>query len=359
MFYRNRYDQLNIREAYMRCLNVLAFLLILGACACNSAFGNLTVSELQPETSNSSENTDLGTAPDNQVEPAKEFMGANGSTQPLDGQSSPKSARLTAQEANSRINLRTQPSAQSSDQGYGLVGDPIQILNQAQGDDGFTWYLVKFEGSGAEGWIRSDFVKIVAPTQLGNVSIKQGVAEAALLSSQQVKELVALDSFSRQEYDWQTFSPEYIDQANGNPYGIVLPTYVPPGFEITKFSVEPLNNPNGPGFYSLEYSNSSGQCFSVHAGTGGLGADSEEYQIVEVNSPALGRVKVGYTEFSQRVSAPEVSVWVSQGKMNYSFLSPDDCEQSVSFPEAAKIVESLNYLTPVSGTYPLTQQLEP
>jgi hypothetical protein len=37
------------------------------------------------------------------------------------------------------------------------VGDPVQLLRSTQGSDG-TWYYVKFEKSGAEGWIRGDFI---------------------------------------------------------------------------------------------------------------------------------------------------------------------------------------------------------
>jgi hypothetical protein len=64
---------------------------------------------------------------------------------------------LIAAEPGSKINLRSQPSTTSSAKGYGLVGDPVRLLRSAEGSDG-TWYYVKFEKSGAEGWIRGDFI---------------------------------------------------------------------------------------------------------------------------------------------------------------------------------------------------------
>ncbi|MGD1942301.1 MAG: SH3 domain-containing protein [Leptolyngbyaceae cyanobacterium] len=69
-----------------------------------------------------------------------------------------QSATLKAAQADAQINLREQPTTQAKSKGYGLVGDPIQLLKAAEGEQGLTWYYVKFDGSGAEGWVRGDFV---------------------------------------------------------------------------------------------------------------------------------------------------------------------------------------------------------
>lgn len=61
----------------------------------------------------------------------------------------------------SRINVRTQPTTQSLARHYGYPGDRVQILDEAPGThDSYTWYRVKFEVSGAEGWVREDLVYI-------------------------------------------------------------------------------------------------------------------------------------------------------------------------------------------------------
>lgn len=69
-----------------------------------------------------------------------------------------RTARLVTQAEGSQVNLRSQPTTQSTAQGYGLGGDPITLLRLAEGEGGLSWYYVKFADSGAEGWVRGDFV---------------------------------------------------------------------------------------------------------------------------------------------------------------------------------------------------------
>ena len=78
-------------------------------------------------------------------------------------------ATLTAETPGSRINLRSGPSTNYQQQGYGLAGDRVHMLRSipngdpntlATGQDGqgFDWYRVGFPKSGARGWIRADFL---------------------------------------------------------------------------------------------------------------------------------------------------------------------------------------------------------
>ncbi len=190
--------------------------------------------------------------------------------------------------------------------------------------------------------------------------IKTGVGTEALLSSSQVETLLELDQFSRYQFDGSPNGPEDSEGWDGQPYGIILPTYIPPGFDVTDVSITTLQGPDGPGAYEVTYSNSLNQCFAIWSASGGLGADADEYQVVEVVSPALGEVKIGYTEFSQITSAPAAKMFVSQGEYMYWFDSPaNSCNQTVSLNEAAKIVESLAHLNPNPEGYPPTKQLEP
>jgi hypothetical protein len=69
----------------------------------------------------------------------------------------PEEAQLIADQPGSQINLRSQPTTDSDSKGYGLVGDPVMLLRSTTASDG-TWYFVKFDKSGAEGWIRGDFI---------------------------------------------------------------------------------------------------------------------------------------------------------------------------------------------------------
>lgn len=68
-------------------------------------------------------------------------------------------AVLTANDPNSQINLRATPSTTGKRQGYGLVGDGVQVIDQTT-SEGYTWYKVRFPRSGAQGWIRQDFISV-------------------------------------------------------------------------------------------------------------------------------------------------------------------------------------------------------
>jgi len=95
----------------------------------------------------------------------------------------PKPAQLIAAQPEARINLRSQPTTNSQAKGYGLVGDPVQLLRTTQGGDGYDWYYVKFEQSGAEGWIRGDFINIEGratplPAQVNTGNQCEGLIES-------------------------------------------------------------------------------------------------------------------------------------------------------------------------------------
>lgn len=68
-----------------------------------------------------------------------------------------ESGVLSGLQPGSRITVRSQPTTEAYSAHYGLVGDRIEIIKDARGYDGYTWYYVRFP-SGAEGWIRGDYV---------------------------------------------------------------------------------------------------------------------------------------------------------------------------------------------------------
>jgi serine/threonine protein kinase, bacterial len=71
----------------------------------------------------------------------------------------PQVAQLAGQTPGSRVNVRSAPSTRADTPHYGLVGDRVSVLDQAQGDDGRIWYSVQFP-SGATGWIREEFIEL-------------------------------------------------------------------------------------------------------------------------------------------------------------------------------------------------------
>lgn len=70
----------------------------------------------------------------------------------------PVSAQLSSKYADSKINVRSQPSTRSKAKHYGFKGDPVTLLKQAEGEGGYVWYYLRFDQSRAEGWVREDFV---------------------------------------------------------------------------------------------------------------------------------------------------------------------------------------------------------
>lgn len=76
-------------------------------------------------------------------------------------------ARLTAIESGSQINLREEPGTEYKSLGYGLVGDFVNIMTttppevtHSEDGNGYLWRIVQFSKSGAKGWIRGDFLNM-------------------------------------------------------------------------------------------------------------------------------------------------------------------------------------------------------
>jgi hypothetical protein len=70
----------------------------------------------------------------------------------------PEVGYLTAQSADAKINVRSAPNTSASTPHYGIPGDAVTLEQYASGADGYVWYNVRFNTSGATGWVRGDFV---------------------------------------------------------------------------------------------------------------------------------------------------------------------------------------------------------
>ncbi len=167
-----------------------------------------------------------------------------------------------------------------------------------------------------------------------NIS-SESKANAAKLSSTQRQELLAVDKNNSQGIDVK----------------IVVPTYVPPGFKVKNLTVDD-DERFGP-FYIITYHNDVGNCFEISGASGGFGAGVEDYEIITVESKALGTVDLGLTQFDSLTNQPAIGFdqfsvkGVIPSQQEYSFRSSEKGECSViTLSEAAKIVESLDYLNP-------------
>ena len=89
---------------------------------------------------------------------------------------------LVANDRNSRINLRSQPSVNSALLGYGLPDDQVTLLEFRKGSGNeprVPWIRVKFVKSGDIGWIRGYFVKtditiLTANDPNARINLRQG-----------------------------------------------------------------------------------------------------------------------------------------------------------------------------------------
>jgi uncharacterized protein YgiM (DUF1202 family) len=85
----------------------------------------------------------------------KQFRGAF-----ITGRIEPNVAgELVTQQAKARVNVRQEPGEENAIAHYGLAGDKLMLLASRRDWAEVLWYQVKFVGSGAEGWVRGDFVR--------------------------------------------------------------------------------------------------------------------------------------------------------------------------------------------------------
>ena len=80
-------------------------------------------------------------------------------------------AFLRADDPDSQINVRAQPTTASERLHYGLPGDAVGILEQRRVGS-YIWYRVEFSQSKARGWVREDLLRLAE--SLGNRGIIQG-----------------------------------------------------------------------------------------------------------------------------------------------------------------------------------------
>jgi hypothetical protein len=174
------------------------------------------------------------------------------------------------------------------------------------------------------------------------------VGKAAKLSPKQVDELISLAN--RKAYKGLGSKEEVKAK-------FVVPTYLPPGFVVTELRTNYSNNLGGR--YEITYCNSNKSCFLLDGGIPlPMGDEPTSYETTkEITSPALGKIILGFTE--SRKSSNKVYIgfkgeadqfWKDDN--SYRFDSPvpngenSESTSSISFQEAAKIVESLQYINP-------------
>jgi len=140
---------------------------------------------------------------------------------------------------------------------------------------------------------------------------------------------------------------------------VIVPSYIPDGFEVTRFVTSSKDTDDFYFYYDLVYSNQDDACFLIrqYAFDGPTGEGAVEVERIEgLNVPGLDiSMDLGYIGFN-RVSQPDFIIASLSGSdnhrgANYDFFSPIDspeygCSLSIELKESIRIVQSLQYLDP-------------
>jgi hypothetical protein len=170
------------------------------------------------------------------------------------------------------------------------------------------------------------------------------IGKAAKLTSDQVKELIEMEK--RKGY--KRFGSKEEVKAK-----FVLPTYLPPGFNVSHFRTK-YNEKLG-GKYEIVYCNSSKFCFLIEGGIlGAMGDGPISYETIkDISSLALGKVELGYANYDRTNNKPHIGFTGSVNRFSkdnndYIFQSPSMIyvgnHKAISMSEGIKIVQSLQYL---------------
>lgn len=136
----------------------------------------------------------------------------------------------------------------------------------------------------------------------------------------------------------------------------IVPTYIPTGFKINDLAFTSNDAYNESYiYYRVSYGNSLGSCFEVSGTSMRGGAGVGDIETLEVYAPALGEVTIMYVKSDRENQPPWMSIEPIQKSgiiptnILYSFGSVTkqenpDCRTTLSMTEAAKVVESLQYL---------------
>jgi hypothetical protein len=136
----------------------------------------------------------------------------------------------------------------------------------------------------------------------------------------------------------------------------IVPTYIPPGFKINDLAFGSNDAYNDSYiYYRVSYDNSLGSCFQVSGTSMRGGAGVGDIETLEVYAPALGEVIIMYVKYDRENQPPWMSIEPIQKSgiiptnILYSFGSVTKgenlgCTTTLSMNEAAKVVESLQYL---------------
>ena len=203
-------------------------------------------------------------------------------------------------------------------------------------------------GSSSTGVGNSDIIPSPIKSPEPSMPLESGttIAETAQLAPNQVQDLM---SFAQQTEQIQP----------GRKFRIIVPTYIPSGFQVEKVNLKVDDSLRAWSSYGISYKNSnSGECFSIGGSSGGWGAGDSKYQDTKVFSEALGIVALSILSSDRESDSPSISLRyapIVRNERGYDFESNSyqGCS-TMNFNDAVKVVESLQYMdSPQTKAKPL------
>lgn len=132
---------------------------------------------------------------------------------------------------------------------------------------------------------------------------------------------------------------------------IVIPTYIPDGFQVAEVETKPCPSGQKPPCrfgptYKIVYRNANNLAFSIESASGGFGGLEPEYNL-PINSPLFGNSYLYYGYYKGRngpvlnLGKVMYSEWLKGDRQYYRFYN---INSNLSPEEAVTITESLDYL---------------
>ena len=145
-----------------------------------------------------------------------------------------------------------------------------------------------------------------------------------------------------------------IQQLNSLRVKIAVPTYTPPGFQVTSILIQPCPDRAtrcrfGPQ-YTITYQGPNNSCFAIEAVGGGIGGVDLASKL-PVNSPVFGKSFLNYGTGPGNSSPTMFSDWLQGPELFYRFAGEGATDKlancrNINPQEAVTVTESLRYLKP-------------
>jgi hypothetical protein len=172
------------------------------------------------------------------------------------------------------------------------------------------------------------------------------IGKAAKLTPEQIKSLISAENSQIVPASQSNIKPQKVKT--------ILPTYVPPGFKVDEFKINPCDQGTGTSSrytYRITYRNSSNASFNIDnyfiCSQGG--DDSIGLQTLQIPSKKFDRVTINYTKFDKIRNSPYVKGEVTSPSPDYPgsdrlLLFFEYYNNPLNLAEARKIIESMEYL---------------